>query len=143
MAGKRRHRRIIKRLDAEFSSKGSSFRGTSSNFSEGGLFLRTTKPLPVDTQVDVSIHLPDNMVSRLKGTVRWSLKSAHSSGRSGSPRGWSSETGLLALLRPTSSRSWFAQSAKEWMASAKMAPDPVYQAANPFGTAIPPLAPSA
>lgn len=83
MAGKRRHKRIIKRLDTEFSSEGSSFRGTSSNLSEGGLFLRTTKPLPPNTQVDVAIQLPDNIVSRLKGTVRWVLKSAMRTGRSG------------------------------------------------------------
>jgi len=83
MAGKRRHKRIIKRLNSEFSSEGSSFRGTSSNFSESGLFLRTIKPLPVDTQVEVSIELPDNTVSRLKGTVRWSLKSAMKTARSG------------------------------------------------------------
>jgi uncharacterized protein (TIGR02266 family) len=83
MAGKRRHKRIIKRLNTEFFSEGSRFRGTSSNLSEGGLFLRTTKPLPPDTQVDVSLQLSDNVVSRLKGTVRWSLKSVMKSGRSG------------------------------------------------------------
>lgn len=83
MAGRRRHKRIIKRLDTEFSSGGSSFRGTSSNFSESGLFLRTQKPLPADTQVDVSIQLPDDNVSRIKGTVRWSLKSAMKHAKSG------------------------------------------------------------
>ncbi len=86
MAGKRRHKRIIKRLNTEFSSEGSSFRGTSSNLSESGLFLRTIKPLPVDTQVEVSIQLPDNTISKLKGTVRWSLKS--------SQRGTASRSGM-------------------------------------------------
>ncbi len=61
--GKRRHKRIIKRLKTEFSSEESSFRGTSSNLSESGLFLKTIKPLPVDTLVEVSIQLPDNTVS--------------------------------------------------------------------------------
>lgn len=83
MAGKRRHKRIIKRLDVRFSSEGSNFRGTSSNFSEGGLFIRTMKPLPPDTQVEVSIKLPDDTVSKLKGTVRCSLKSLQRAGRSG------------------------------------------------------------
>lgn len=83
MAGKRRYKRIIKRLATEFSSAGSSFRGTSSNLSEGGLFLRTIKPLPTGTQVDVSIQLPDNTAARLRGTVRYSLKSVQSSWRSG------------------------------------------------------------
>ncbi|MFZ2197813.1 MAG: PilZ domain-containing protein, partial [Thermodesulfovibrionales bacterium] len=84
MAGKRRHKRIIKRLKTEFSSEDSSFRGTSSNLSESGLFLKTIKPLPVDTLVEVSIQLPDNTVSKLKGTVRWSLKAMQrTSSRSG------------------------------------------------------------
>jgi len=83
MPGKRRHKRIIKRLYTEFSSEGSSFRGTSSNLSESGLFLRTIKPLPTNAEVNVSIQFPDNTVSRLKGTVRWSLKSAMRNGRSG------------------------------------------------------------
>ena len=83
MAGKRRHKRIIKRLDTEFSSEGSRCHGTSSNLSESGLFLRTIKPLPPNTQVDVSIQLTDTMVSRLKGTVRWVVKSAQSTGKSG------------------------------------------------------------
>ena len=83
MAGKRRHKRIIKRLNTEFSSGDLSFRGTSSNLSESGLFLRTIKPLPTNAEVEVSIQLPDDIVSRLKGTVRWSLKSAMKNGRSG------------------------------------------------------------
>jgi uncharacterized protein (TIGR02266 family) len=83
MAGKRRHKRIIKRLATQFSWEGSTFRGTSSNLSESGLFLRTIKPLPADTQVDISIQLPDDTVTRLRGTVRWSLKSLQSTWRSG------------------------------------------------------------
>ncbi len=83
MAGKRRHKRIIKRLNTEFSSEGISFRGTSSNLSGSGLFLRTIKPLPTNAEVEVRIQLPDETISRLKGTVRWSLKSAMKTGRSG------------------------------------------------------------
>ena len=87
MAGKRRHKRIIKRLNTEFSSEGSSFRGTTSNLSESGLFLKTIKPLPVDTQVEVSIQLPDNTVSKIKGTVRWNLKSSQKGAASRSGMG--------------------------------------------------------
>ena len=86
MAGKRRHKRVIKRLHTEFSSESSSFRGTTSNLSESGLFLKTIKPLSVDTQVELSIQLPDNTVSKLKGTVRWNLKS--------SQRGAASRSGM-------------------------------------------------
>src|SRR5512134_3716426 len=59
------------------------------------------------------------------------------------PRGCSSDTGFFALRRPTRSSNWFAQSAKEWIASASIAPEPVYQAAAPFEIAIPPFAPNA
>jgi len=86
MAGKRRHKRVIKRLHTEFSSEDSSFRGTTSNLSESGLFLKTIKPLSVDTQVEVGIQLSDNTVSKLKGTVRWNLKS--------SQRGAASRSGM-------------------------------------------------
>jgi hypothetical protein len=83
MAGRRRHKRIVKRLETQFFSGDLSFRGTSSNLSASGLFLRTIKPFPPDTQVGISIQLPDNTVATLKGMVRWSLKAAHRSGRSG------------------------------------------------------------
>lgn len=83
MAGKRKHLRIIKRLNAEFSFGGESFRATTSNLSEGGLFLRTQKPLPADLQVDIRIQLPDDTVSSIKGTVRQSIKSVAKNGRSG------------------------------------------------------------
>lgn len=83
MQHRRRHRRIVKRLETEFSSGGSGSRGISSDISAGGLFVRTSKPFTPDTLLDLTLHLPGNMVSRLKGKVRWAAKMGQLTGKSG------------------------------------------------------------
>jgi hypothetical protein len=80
---KRRHRRIIKRLETEFSANGLAFRGVSSDLSGSGLFVRTNKPFPPDTLVDLTIHLPGDKVSRLKGTVRRAVKTGTTTMKNG------------------------------------------------------------
>lgn len=79
----RKHKRIIKRLEIEFSSRGSSFRSISSDISRDGLFVRTSRPFAVDTEVEMILHLPDNAVSRLAGRVRWAVKKASASAKGG------------------------------------------------------------
>ena len=79
----RKHKRIVKRLETEFSAGGAGFRGISSDVSASGLFVRTSKPFSPDTLVDLTIHLPGNMVSRLKGRVRWASNIGQMSGRNG------------------------------------------------------------
>ncbi len=74
MPGTRKHLRVIKRLETEFSSEGLCFRGISSDMSESGLFVRTSKPFSPETMIDLTLHLPDNTLSRLKGVVRWAVK---------------------------------------------------------------------
>lgn len=83
MAGTRKHRRIIKRLETEFSSGGLYFRGISSDLSEHGLFVRTSKPFSPETMIDLTLHLPNNSLSRLKGVVRWAAKMGLVSERDG------------------------------------------------------------
>lgn len=80
---KRRHKRIIKRLETEFSANGLAFRGMSSDLSMGGLFVRTNNPFPADTLVDLTIHLPGNMVSMLKGSVRRVIKTRQTTIKNG------------------------------------------------------------
>jgi type IV pilus assembly protein PilZ len=42
------------------------------NISRGGLFIRTDNPLPVQTEVNLSLHLPeDNRVIEARGRVVW------------------------------------------------------------------------
>jgi Tfp pilus assembly protein PilZ len=83
LAGTRKHRRIIKRIETEFSSGGLYFRGISSDMSEKGLFVRTSRPFAPNTALDLTLHLPDNVVSRLKGVVRWAAKVGIVSGKDG------------------------------------------------------------
>src|SRR5690606_42004489 len=59
------------------------------------------------------------------------------------PSGYSGDTGRFDWRRPSSSRSWLPQSAKEWTVSASIAPEPVTKAATPLATAMDRLAPSA
>ena len=80
---KRRHKRIIKRLETEFSANGLAFQGVSSDLSRSGVFVRTNKPFPADTLVDLTIHLPGNIVSRLKGSVRRSIKTGQTTIKNG------------------------------------------------------------
>ncbi len=83
MRQRRRHKRVIKRLETEFSAGGTDFRGISSDVSASGLFVRTSKPLSPDTILDLTVHLPGNTESRLKGRVRWAAKVGLLSGKNG------------------------------------------------------------
>jgi hypothetical protein len=83
MREKRRHRRIIKRLDIDCSGAGTDIRGISSCLSGNGLFLRTSKPFPPDTPVDLTIHLPDHIVSRVRGVVRTAARTGLTYGKNG------------------------------------------------------------
>jgi hypothetical protein len=83
MREKRRHRRIIKRLDTDCSAAGTDIRGISSCLSGNGLFVRTSKPFPPDTPVDLRIHLSDHIVSRVKGVVRTTVRTGLIYGKNG------------------------------------------------------------
>jgi hypothetical protein len=83
MREKRRHRRIIKRLDTDCTAGGVDFRGISSCLSGNGLFVRTSKPFPPDTPVDLRIHLSDNIVSRVRGVVRTAARTGLTYGKNG------------------------------------------------------------
>lgn len=69
MAGRRNHKRYIKRLEVEFTVDGVIYRGISSDFSLKGLFIRTTYPVVPDTVLNVTIHLPDGSVSNIRVKV--------------------------------------------------------------------------
>jgi hypothetical protein len=66
---RRKQRRLIKRCEIDFTYDNLTFRGISSNFSLGGLFIRTKHPLSPDTVFDMVIRLPDEKLSKLKGKV--------------------------------------------------------------------------
>ncbi len=83
MRSTRKHHRIIKRLETEFSAGDVSLRGISSDLSEKGLFVRTSKPFAPATLVDLVLHLPDSRAARLKARVCWAAKNGPIPGRSG------------------------------------------------------------
>lgn len=75
MRNKRQYQRFIRRLEVEFSSEDRHYRGISSNFSIGGLFVRTNHPFAPGTLIDMTIHLPvGGGVAYLKGKVKTALK---------------------------------------------------------------------
>ena len=74
---RRQQRRLIKRCEIDFSYDNLTLKGISSNFSVGGLFIRTRHPLSPDTVFDMVIHLPDGSLSKLKGKVVRSAQTAH------------------------------------------------------------------
>jgi hypothetical protein len=70
MARKKRAERFTKRLSAEFTGAGETYRGFVSNISETGLFVRTSRIFKEGSPLDINITLPDGGVSSVKGVVR-------------------------------------------------------------------------
>jgi hypothetical protein len=66
----RQHKRLPKNCEVEFYSNDKIYRGTSSNFSIDGLFIRTDNPLAPGTVISMIVHLPDGPASKLTGRVR-------------------------------------------------------------------------
>ena len=66
----RQHKRLSKKCEVEFYSNDRIYRGTSSNFSIDGLFIRTDNPLAPDTVISIIVHLSDGSTSKLTGKVR-------------------------------------------------------------------------
>jgi hypothetical protein len=71
---KRRHPRFIKRLATKFIINNESVTGISSDLSENGLFIRTSRGCSANNPIDIEIFMPDNRVSSLKGIVRRSTR---------------------------------------------------------------------
>ena len=69
MADKRKQKRFIRRCEVEFTADNLTLRGISSDFSLTGLFIRTNHPFAPGTLFDIIIHLPDGLISRVKGTA--------------------------------------------------------------------------
>ena len=80
---KRRHPRFIKRLTATFFVDHQKSRGISSDLSESGLFIRTSRGLTVNTPLDIELLLPNDRVSFLKGVVRRTVRTPISAIKNG------------------------------------------------------------
>lgn len=75
--------RFTKRLEATFSSGDLRFRGISSDFSEGGLFIRTRNGLNPGNIIDMEIYLPNGKICKVKGIVRRTIKTPLSTLKNG------------------------------------------------------------
>ncbi|MCX5717730.1 MAG: PilZ domain-containing protein [Nitrospirae bacterium] len=71
---KRKADRYIKRLEAVFTAGAETHWGTTSDLSEQGMFIRTLHALVPGTVLDIEIHLPDNVISKVRGKVRRAIR---------------------------------------------------------------------
>jgi uncharacterized protein (TIGR02266 family) len=68
---KRQHGRITVTLSVRFLSRGDLERDIVSDLSPGGLFVRTSKPLDIGTDVDLEVILADEVPVHVRGRVVW------------------------------------------------------------------------
>jgi len=70
MENKRRHDRIVKSIKCEVYSDGLTF-SSSIDISEGGMFISTPEPLNENSEIDLTLYLPEEEPLSLKAFVRW------------------------------------------------------------------------
>lgn len=80
---KRKFVRIKSKLKSEVHSESDMTFSTSSNFSEGGVFISTPEPLTRGSTVEMSFHLPEEKTVTVKGVVRWTLENENEYQRAG------------------------------------------------------------
>jgi hypothetical protein len=73
---RRKHKRFRKRVEVEFRVGGRVLKGTSSDVSENGIFIRTRNSLVPGSPVEMTLYMPDGNVSKVKGLVRRSVKTS-------------------------------------------------------------------
>ena len=72
---KRESPRIATNIEIKFREKGSFVRSYMLNVNNGGLFLKTEKPLVIDAEVTMRIQLPDDQeIMSVEGRVVWTNK---------------------------------------------------------------------
>ncbi|MEW6109069.1 MAG: PilZ domain-containing protein [Nitrospirota bacterium] len=74
MRSDRKQERFIRRLETEFSADNKTYRGISSDLSLTGLFIRTNHAFAPGSVIDITIHLPEGVTSKLRGKVRRAFK---------------------------------------------------------------------
>jgi hypothetical protein len=70
MKERRQHKRYIKHCEIEFTAENITYKGMSGDFSLNGLFISTDSLFPTDAILEIVIHLPDGVTSKIKGKVR-------------------------------------------------------------------------
>jgi uncharacterized protein (TIGR02266 family) len=68
----RQHPRVLMSLPVDYRVQGQQLSNYSSNFSAGGLFIRTIDPVRTDETIEVNFKLPElNQTITAKGRVVW------------------------------------------------------------------------
>jgi hypothetical protein len=75
-SSKRRYKRYKRRVEVEFTTGDTTYKGISSDLSEKGLFIRTRYAMVPGTEVSIKLYLPNGNVAHVKGIVRHSLKTS-------------------------------------------------------------------
>lgn len=70
MANRRNGKRMIRRLPAVVCCGKDECKGTSSNLSSTGLFIRVIKPLPLDSLIKITVEIKDNKMVLTGKVVR-------------------------------------------------------------------------
>ncbi len=72
MDNKRQHTRVPVSLQVSYLSKGDLQRDLAINLSPGGLFVRTSKPLDIGTEVELEVLLAnEDTPMHVRGKVVW------------------------------------------------------------------------
>lgn len=71
MDEKRKHPRIKKKIRSEIHSADGLTFSTSTDLSNGGIFITTPEPVRDGSQVDLCVYLPGQEPVDLKGVIRW------------------------------------------------------------------------
>lgn len=69
---RRRHERLVVEIEVNLTSDHNFYTAFTQNISEGGIFVATTRLLPVGTPLEFSFTLhPDRQPISVTGCVRW------------------------------------------------------------------------
>jgi type IV pilus assembly protein PilZ len=68
---RRQHPRVPVSLKVSYLSKGALARDLVTDLSPGGLFIRTSRPLPIGTEVELEVFIGDDPGLIVAGRVVW------------------------------------------------------------------------
>ena len=71
MQNKRKHERIKKKVKSQVEASDLITYSSTQDLSSGGMFITTPDPASKDSELNISIKLPDGEFLNVKGLVKW------------------------------------------------------------------------
>jgi uncharacterized protein (TIGR02266 family) len=68
---KRQTPRVAAKIEVSLHTENNFYAGITENLSEGGLFIATYENLPVGTELELTVAIPNHPPIKTTGTVRW------------------------------------------------------------------------